>query len=121
MRHAPVIIEAGGYVSYDVTVTNAGDAPAAESDLAARFVSAGGKSDSHAEFTVPPLLPGQSKQLHVGPFKAAEAGEHSLYLDGGLADSFVAHGQGTGYGAAAGVALACAGILLVAWYLRMRA
>jgi hypothetical protein len=121
-RQAPaMIIEAGGYVSYDVTVTNAGDAARPEGVVEARFASAGGKSDSHAEFRVPALLPGHSKQLHVGPFKVAEAGEHFLHLDGKPADSFVAYGRGTGYSILAGLALAGAGAaLLVVRYIRRR-
>jgi hypothetical protein len=113
-RQAPLIIEAGGYVAYDVTVTNAGDAATPEGVVAARFASAGGKSDSHAKFAVPPLLPGHSKQLHVGPFKVAEAGAHFLHLDDGKpADSFVAYGRGTGYSILAGVALVGAGAALL--------
>jgi hypothetical protein len=87
-------------------------------------VSAGGKSDSRAEFVIPSLAPGQVKQLHLGPFKVAEAGEHFLYL--GLegivepADSFVAYRDGTGNTIVAGAAIAGAGVVLVAWYLKKR-
>lgn len=123
-RQSPaIIIEAGDYVSYEATVTNAGGAAPGEGTLQAHFVSAGGKSDSQAEFAVPPLAPGQSKHLHLGPFKVAQAGDHFLYLgtDGAeLADSFVAYGDGTGNAAVAGVAIASAGGALVAWYLRNR-
>lgn len=120
-RQGPLIIEAGGYVSYDVTVTNAGDAATPKGVVAAHLTSAGGKSDSRAEFAVPPLLPGHSKQLHAGPFKIAEAGEHFLHLDGRPADSFVAYGRGTGYSILAGVALVGAGAaLLLVRYMRRR-
>jgi hypothetical protein len=121
-RQSPAIIEAGDYVSYEATVTNAG-APASEGALQVHFVSAGGKSDSRAEFTIPSLAPGQTKQLHLGPFKVVEAGEHFLYLgteNVEPADSFVAYGAGTGNAAVAGAAVAGAGGALVAWYLKKR-
>lgn len=139
-RQSPaIIIEAGHYVSYEATVTNLGDASTGEGKLQAHFVSAaGGKSDSQAEFAVPPLAPGQSKQLHLGPFKVVQAGEHLLYVgmdndddddgdgsSGGgadeLADSFVAYADGTGNAAVAGAAIAGAGGVLVAWYLKKKA
>ena len=125
LRQSPAIIEAGDYVSYEATVANAG-ASAEEETLQVRFVSAGGESDSRAEFTIPSLAPGQTKQLHVGPFKVAEAGEHFLYLGtesaepAELADSFIAYSDGAGNVAVAGAAMAGAGGALVVWYLKKR-
>lgn len=119
-RQSPAIIEVGSYISYEATVTNAG-AAASEGTMQVHFVSAGGKSDSRAEFAIPSLAPGQSKQLHLGPFKVAEAGEHFLYLDmegAGPADSFVAYRDGTGNTIVAGATIAGAGVVLVAWYLK---
>ena len=125
LRQSPAIIEAGDYVSYEATVANA-SASAEEETLQVRFVSAGGESDSRAEFTIPSLAPGQTKQLHVGPFKVAEAGEHFLYLGtesaepAELADSFIAYSDGAGNVAVAGAAMAGAGGALVVWYLKKR-
>ena len=121
-RQSPAIIEAGDYVSYEANVTNAG-AATWEGTLKVHFMSAGGKSDSRAEFAIPSLTPGQTKQLHLGPFKVTEAGEHFLYLgteNVEPADSFVAYGNGTGNAAVAGAAIAGAGVALVAWYLKKR-
>lgn len=126
LRQSPnaiMIIEAGGYVSYEAIVTNTGDAVADESVLYTRFVSAGGRSYSQAEFTVPSLSAGQSKHLHLGPFKVMQAGEHFLFLgkaDNSMnpADSFIAYGSGTGNAILVGTAIASAGGALLAWYLR---
>lgn len=121
-RQSPVMIEAGDYVSYEATVANAG-ASTWEGTLKVHFVSAGGKSDSLAEFAIPSLAPGQTKQLHLGPFKVAEDGEHFLYLGTEIAepaDSFVAYADGTGNAAVVGAAMAGAGGVLLAWYLKKR-
>ena len=122
LRQSPAIIEVGDYVSYEATVANAGASAEGET-LQVRFVSAGGESDSRAEFTIPSLAPGQTKQLHLGPFKVAEAGEHFLYLGTESAeptDSFIAYSDGAGNVAVAGAAVAGAGGALVVWYLKKR-
>lgn len=122
-RQSPAIIEAGDYVSYEASVANTADA-SAEVSLQVHFLSvAGGKSDSRAEFTVPGLAPGQTTELHLGPFKVAEAGEHFLYLGADkveLADSFVAYSDGTGNVVMASAVIACAGGALVTLYLKSR-
>lgn len=70
----------GDYVRYDVTVTNSGQSAITGESLWVKLESEGGRTDSQASFSIPDLSPGQSAQIHAGPFKTLEAGEHSLYL-----------------------------------------
>lgn len=71
---------AGDYVQYDITITNSGQPEIAGQSLWVRLESEGGRTDSQASFSIPALSPGQSVQIHAGPFKTHESGQHSLYL-----------------------------------------
>jgi hypothetical protein len=69
----------GEYVSYDITLTNTGNASIENRSMWTLFVSEGGKTHSAASFAISSLEPDEKKMLHLGPFKMSE-GQHSLFL-----------------------------------------
>ena len=75
-----LIVATGDYVQYEITVTNSGQSEINGQSLWVRLETEGGKTSSQASFSIPRLALGQSAQIHAGPFKTHEAGEHSLYL-----------------------------------------
>lgn len=129
----------GDYVGYDVTIKNTGGSPIEAQLVWVRFVSASGNTDSKAVFSVPTLAPGASTQLHLGPFKMLEGGQHCLYLgvnkDGDFeapneiafnyapdscADSIQAYHPALASAIPAGAGLTAAGAALIGWYLKTR-
>jgi hypothetical protein len=68
------------YIQYDVSIKNTSNIPITNQSLWVSFTSEGGKTDVYTSFHVQNLLSGDSKLLHVGPFKMRESGQHSLYL-----------------------------------------
>lgn len=117
------LAESGGYVSYELTVSNDGGSEIGEGhELLVRLSSEGGRSYSQASFSVGSMEPGEERLFHTGPFKIAEGGPHSFHAhlagpsvakNGAYVDSFVAYGAGTGAALAAGAAVAAAGLGLV--------
>jgi hypothetical protein len=73
----------GSYVEYEVRLTNEGSLALENQSLRVSLVSDGNSTRS-ATYSVPLLGPGDSKILHLGPFKMEEEGEHRLMaeLDG---------------------------------------
>lgn len=63
-----------------MTVTNSGQSAISGQSLWVKLESEGGGTKLQAIFSVPSLEPGQSAQIHVGPFKTLEAGEHFFYV-----------------------------------------
>ncbi len=68
------------YVQYDVSIKNTSDIPVTNQSLWVSFTSSGGKTSVSTAFSVQNLLSGESKSLHLGPFKLREAGEHRLNM-----------------------------------------
>jgi hypothetical protein len=129
----------GQYVSYGATVKNIGSVTLRGESLWATFRSSEGKDGSQASFQIPALLPGQSKELRLGPFKMVGSGQHSLYLGinrsgnaeepndlqlnysaQAAANSFVVYSPATATAMPAGVAVAAAGVAILALYMRKR-
>lgn len=71
---------AGDYVQYEVTVTNSGQSAISGQSLWVKLVSEGGRTNSQASFSIQSLEPGQSAQIHAGPFKTLEDGGHFFYI-----------------------------------------
>jgi hypothetical protein len=128
----------GQYVSYSATVKNTGNAAITGMRLWVTFGSAADDPEP-ASFALPDLQPGQSRELSLGPFKMAKSGEHHLhvginrsgnasepndvalnYSPATVADSVTAYGAGLISAISAGAALAAAGGVLVALYLKKR-
>lgn len=68
------------YVEYDLSIKNTSDVPIENESLWISFTSTGGRTNVSTSFSVQNLSPGDSKVLHLGPFKLREAGEHSLFM-----------------------------------------
>jgi hypothetical protein len=85
----------GSYVEYEVKLTNEGSLVLENQSLRVSLISDGNRTHSEATYSVPLLGPGDSKILHLGPFKMEEEGEHRLLaeLDGAAlgVDSFVVY------------------------------
>jgi hypothetical protein len=69
----------GDYVQYDITITNSGQSAISDQSLWVKLESQGGRTSSQASFSIPALEPGQGAQIHAGPFKTLEDGEHYFY------------------------------------------
>jgi len=86
-----------GYVEYEVKLTNGGGVALENQSLRVSLVSDGNRTHASVAYSVPLLAPGESKILHLGPFKMEEDGEHRLLAElGGVAlgykpDSFVVY------------------------------
>lgn len=68
------------YIQYDVSIKNTSNVPITNQSLWVSFSSSGGKTDVYTSFHVENLFSGDSRLLHLGPFKMRESGEHSLFL-----------------------------------------
>ncbi len=99
--YLPVV---GSYVEYKVRLTNIGSVAVENQSLRVSLVSDGNKTHSSAVYSTGPLEPGESKNLHLGPFKMEDEGKHRLLLlaeSEGLAldyphpDSFIVYQQST--------------------------
>jgi len=127
-----LLAAAGDYVRYEITVTNSGRSEIADQSLWVRLASEGGRTNSQASFSVPDLEPGQSAQIHAGPFKTLEAGQHFLYLGinshgspdapdgvstnlpaGAPADSFLVYSPALATALPVGAGLAAAGAVII--------
>jgi hypothetical protein len=87
----------GSYVEYEVRMINTGNIEVKNVSLLVSLVSDGGRTNSSAAYFVAYIGPGESKTLHLGPFKVEQEGGHRLLarLDGaGLdysSDSFAVY------------------------------
>lgn len=130
----------GDYVSYEVTMKNIGGSTIEGQRLWTHFVSANGKTDSKATFSIPPIEPDSDTTLHIGPFKMLESGDHCLYLgannDGDLempnhvalnylpnqcTDSITSYTSAFATLFPVGAVLALAGTVFLGWYIKKRA
>jgi hypothetical protein len=131
VQSAGLLPAAGEYVRYDLVITNSGGSEIAGQKLWVDFAPAQGEGTS-AVFTVPAVPPGKSVQLHLGPFKMHEAGEHFLALGmnaqgdpnapdevsldtGRPADSVTAYSPALAATLPVGIGVAAAGAGLVGW------
>lgn len=81
MQSQELLPAAGDYVRYDVTIKNTGQSAIKGMSLWVKFAPVqGSELGSSAKFEVPLVATGGSAQLHLGPFKLHEAGEHVLYV-----------------------------------------
>jgi len=136
-----LLASTGDYVRYEVTVTNSGQSVTSGQSLWVKLESEGGRTNSQASFSIQSLEPGQSTQIHVGPFKTLEAGEHRLYagindqgdpeepddvmtnlVPGVPADSFAVYSPAlaTALPVGAGLAAAGAAIISIIFFRRKR-
>lgn len=94
--YIPVI---GSYVEYEVILTNVGARVIEGQALHVVLVSDSNKTYSAASYSVQELGPGESKTLHLGPFKIEDEGRHQLLAEMDAIsleyepDSFTVYGQ----------------------------
>lgn len=115
---------AGGYVEYEARLTNAGSLALENQSLGVSLVSEGNRTHSEAEYSVPLLRPGDSKTLHLGPFKMEEEGGHRLLAELGGAgynpDSFAVYRPEAVQAALVAIPLIAAGAGIAGFSLYMR-
>lgn len=89
----------GSYVEYEVTLVNVGTAVIEDQSLRVTVASDSSKTWSTASYSVRELRPGESKTLHLGPFKIEDVGRHRLLAEMGEVslqyeqDSFITYGR----------------------------
>ncbi len=94
--YMPVV---GSYVEYEVRLTNTGEGMIEDQSLRVSLVSDSNRTHSAASYSVQMLGAGESKTLHLGPFKIEGEGRHQLLAEfGGVSllykpDSFTAYRQ----------------------------
>ncbi len=127
---------AGDYVRYDITIENTGTLPIGGQKLWVEFSPEQGEGSS-AVFEMPAIAPGDSAQLHIGPFKMHSAGEHLLTLGvnsqgdpslpddvaldiAGPADSVTAYSPSVATALPAGMGLIAAGAGFIVWHFARR-
>jgi hypothetical protein len=112
----------GSYVEYKAKLTNMGAEPI-EGQLRVLLVSDGNATHSAAEYSVQALAPGESKTLHLGPFRIEGEGSHRLLaeMDGVSLDyepdSFAAYRPEAIQAALIAIPLIAAGVGLVGFSL----
>lgn len=134
-----VLPAVGDYVQYDVTVTNSGQSTITDQSMWVRLASDEGGTRSQAAFSLKDLVPGQSIQIHAGPFKTIKAGEHSFSIginttgspdraddvmtnlrSGTPADSFIVYSPALATALPVGAGLAAAGAIILSLILSRR-
>lgn len=127
----------GEYVRYDATMKNTGALAIHDQILWVHFVSDNGKTDSKTTFSIPTLAPGASTELHLGPFKMLESGNHCLvvgvnregkigtpnqvslnYSTAQCADSFFVYMPMVAIFLPVGIGVAAAGAIFIVWRLK---
>jgi hypothetical protein len=113
---------AGSYVEYEARLTNTGAGPI-EGPLRVLLASDGNATRSEAEYSVPALVPGESKTFNLGPFRIEKEGGHRLLAEmGGVSldyepDSFAAYRSEAVQAALIAIPLIAAGAGLVGFSL----
>jgi hypothetical protein len=112
-----------GYVEYEARLTNGGGAALENQSLRVSLVSNGNRTHSSAAYSVPLVGPGESKTLHLGPFKMEEEGGHRLLAElegvalGYKPDSFVVYRPEAVQAALVAIPLIAAGAGIDGFYL----
>lgn len=95
--YLPVI---GSYVEYEVRLVNVGVRMIEGQSLQVLLISDSNRTYSAASYSVQELEPGESKTMHLGPFKIEDEGRHQLLAEMNdisvlqyEADSFTAYRQ----------------------------
>lgn len=84
--YMPVV---GSYVEYEVRLTNTGEGMIEDQSLRVSLVSDSNRTHSAASYSVQMLGAGESKTLHLGPFKIEDEGRHELFAEmGGISLSY---------------------------------
>jgi hypothetical protein len=113
---------AGSYVEYEARLTNIGTGPV-DGPLRVLLASDGDSTHLAAEYSVQAVAPGESKTLHLGPFRIEEEGGHRLLAEmGGVSldyepDSFAAYRPEAVQAALIAIPLIAAGAGLVGFSL----
>lgn len=115
-----------GYVEYEARLTNGRGGALENQTLQVSLVSDDGRTRSSAAYSVPLLNPGDTKTLHLGPFRMEGEGGHRLLAEmdgvdlGYSPDSFTVYRQEVLQAALIAIPLIAAGAGLVGFSLYRR-